>query len=102
MRVPPIAGPSAVECTPMNIHVDVASSKRTTSSSPPQPRRRSSSMPGSLGPSVRTGRSTGTRCLLDHDPLGDQVPAVDPEVRGGIARGGMLHYDLVPPGAEHQ
>ena len=55
MRVPPIAGPSTVECTPMNIQVPVGSSKRVTSSSPSQP----ASVPRTRAQSSRTSRTSG-------------------------------------------
>src|SRR5215831_13726305 len=48
MRVPPPAGPSAVEWTQTNIHVPVSPSYRITTCSPSQPRSRSSNTPWSL------------------------------------------------------
>ena len=49
MRVPPNPGPSVVEWTPTNIHVDDSASNRVATNSPSQPRMSSSNIGGSLG-----------------------------------------------------
>src|SRR5688500_1875271 len=62
MRVPPIAGPSTLECTPTSIQARDDRSNRTTTCSPSQPRSSSSNIGSSLGPpgtSTRVGRARG-------------------------------------------